>query len=145
MYIRQVYRMSFRKQPRVGALVGVGKLRGKLRGRVRQSMFLPSSSYFSLSSSSVVKLTNSKTTIAVSVSVILVAVVVICTVLGLYLYKKRKTKREMEEASQQGMSSSSDPLLTSPSWRFLPLTSTYTFRDTKLMIDHMMAQRDWEY
>jgi hypothetical protein len=35
-----------------------------------------------------------------------VAVVVICTVLGLYLYKKRKTKRELEEASQQGMSSS---------------------------------------
>jgi hypothetical protein len=52
------------------------------------------------------ELIGSKTTIAVSVSVISVAVVVICTVLGLYLYKKRKTKREMEEASQQGMSSS---------------------------------------
>jgi uncharacterized membrane protein YozB (DUF420 family) len=51
-----------------------------------------------------VELTDSKTTIAVSVSVISVAVVVICTVLGLYLYKKRKTKRELEEASQQGMS-----------------------------------------
>jgi glucose uptake protein GlcU len=84
----------------------------------------------------IVKLTDSKTTIAVSVSVISVAVVVICTVLGLYLYKKRKTKRELEEASQQGKSLMSYPLIS-----ILPFAALRIV----LMTDHMMAQRDWEY
>jgi hypothetical protein len=80
-----------------------------------------------------------------------VAVVVICTVLGLYLHKKRKTKRELEEASQQGMSPSLFPSSAIHLLLISFLTGSHSDAPSLaairkvLMIDHMMAQRDWEY